>query len=128
MNFFWNTVNITIAGFALYSNFGNDIFSQSSETILLNHKNTEKLLLVNSALDFGYIGAGFLLKHFATKNINRESILKGYGNSLILQGSFLLVFDAIFYGEMKSQRMDYLSGLNVSYFNDIFLLQYVLNF
>jgi hypothetical protein len=115
MNFFWNTVNLSIAGFAIYNNYTTDILGLSAEELMSKHIKTENLLLINSALDLGYIGTGFLLRHLSNSSVKRGDLLKGYGNSLILQGSFLLVFDAVLYGILRSQRMDFLDTINMSF-------------
>lgn len=106
MNLLWNTVNLSIAGIALYNNLNYDCLAAGGEAVLSKHLRTEKILLVNSVLDAGYIGTGFLLKHLSGKSEKRADLLKGYGNSLILQGSFLLVFDLALYGIMRNARLD----------------------
>ncbi|MBN1386828.1 MAG: hypothetical protein JW965_00165 [Bacteroidales bacterium] len=114
MNLFWNVVNASIAGFALYSNYTTDISSFSQQELLEKLVKTENILLINAGLDVGYIGAGFLLKHLSTKYPNRSSMLKGYGNSIILQGGFLLVFDVILYGILRADRIDFLNNINLA--------------
>jgi len=88
MNLFWNTVNLGIAGFALYNNLTDDFSMLSSNEMLLKHRKTENLYLINAGLDVVYIGTGFLLKHLSVSNLNKQDLLKGYGNSIILQGGF----------------------------------------
>ncbi len=107
MNLFWNVVNATIAGISLSNNLGYDCSSVSYDSYLNTHLSTEKTLLINSALDVGYIGTGFLLKYFSTKASQRSDLLKGYGNSLILQGGFLLVFDLVLYALLRNERMSF---------------------
>lgn len=109
MNFMWNVVNLSIAGFALYSNAHTSIETLSVSEVLAKHLKTEKILLINAALDVGYVGTGILLRHYSAKSDKFNSLLKGYGNSLILQGAFLLVFDLSLYGVLHSQRMEFLS-------------------
>lgn len=108
MNFMWNLVNLSIAGFALYSNAHTSIETLSISEVVTKHLKTEKVLLINAALDVGYVGTGFLLRHYSTKSDKFNSLLKGYGNSLILQGVFLLVFDLSLYGVLHSQRIEFL--------------------
>jgi hypothetical protein len=119
MNLFWNTVNLTIAGVALYNNYHTDISLLNAEQIMSKHLQTEKILLINSALDAGYIGTGFLLRYLSGKSEQRSDLLKGYGNSLLLQGGFLLVFDVCLYGIMRNQRLDFLDNLNLSISTDL---------
>lgn len=47
---------------------------------------------VNTILDVAYIGAGFYMDSRGNNTNNPQ--LKGYGLSIALQGSFLLLFDA----------------------------------
>lgn len=109
MNFMWNLVNLSIAGFALYSNAHSGLQALSVSEVLAKHLKTENILLINSALDLGYVGTGFLLRHYSAKSDKFNSLLKGYGNSLILQGAFLLAFDLTLYGVLHSQRIEFLS-------------------
>jgi hypothetical protein len=112
MNFFWNTVNISIAGFALYSNLNTDINILSSAEMMEKHIKTENLYLINAGLDVLYVGTGFLLKHLATKKLNRHDLLKGYGNSVILQGSFLFIFDLVLWKIQHDHRLNFIQNLS----------------
>ena len=115
MNLFWNTVNLGIAGFALYNNLTDDISLLSSDEMLLKHTKTENLYLINAGLDVVYIGTGFLLKHLSVSNLNKQDLLKGYGNSIILQGGFLMIFDLIMWGIQRNHRLDFLNGAEFSF-------------
>ena len=97
MNLFWNVVNLSIAGFALYSNYSTDLLSLGDGEIMTKHLKTERLFLINSGLDVAYMGAGILMRHLGTGSERRGDLLKGYGNAVILQGGFLLVFDIVMY-------------------------------
>ncbi len=97
MNLFWNVVNLSIAGIALYSLYSTDLITAGTEEILAKHLKTEKLFLINSGLDVGYMGAGFLMRHLSGRAEKRADLLRGYGNAVILQGGFLLVFDMAMY-------------------------------
>ena len=127
MNLFWNTVNLSIAGFALYKNYHAVASLFDAQEILARHLQTEKILLINSALDIGYIGTGFLLRHLSTRSDQRSELLNGYGKSLILQGGFLFVFDLCLYGILRNQRLDFLDGLNIGILPGLNGFQFVLN-
>jgi hypothetical protein len=114
MNLFWNVINLSIAGFALYGNYTTDFSIMTGQELLGKHLKTENILLINSALDVGYIGAGFLMRHLSSGSLKRGDMLKGYGNSVIMQGAFLLVFDLVMYGIMRDYRMDFMEGMNVT--------------
>ncbi len=107
MNLFWNLINLTIAGFALHSNSGIDITSLSDSEMISKHLKTEKILLINSGLDIGYFGAGYLMRYISGNSKNRTDLLRGYGNSVMLQGAFLLVFDTILYLVMRDHRISF---------------------
>jgi len=128
MNVFWNTVNLTIAGVALYSNLTTDYALLSGEELLEKQFKTQRLYLINAAIDVGYVSAGFLLKHLATKYPKNEFRLRGYGNSVILQGSFLFVIDLVMYGLLQSRRADFLQQVSLSPMQDAYGLALTFQF
>jgi sulfite exporter TauE/SafE len=65
----------------------------------LAQQKLEKILLLNTGLDLAYITTGFLLKERGNSRNNLQNI--GYGNSLLLQGAFLLIFDLVQYGNHR---------------------------
>jgi hypothetical protein len=113
MNLFWNTVNLSIAGIALISNFRTDIANLSPDEMMSNHTRMERLYLINAGLDVLYIGTGVLLRSLSHKSAKRGDLMNGYGSSLILQGGFLLVFDAVMWGIQHAQRMQFLQNNNI---------------
>jgi len=114
MNLFWNTVNLAIAGFSLYGTGQLDCSALSVADALTRQMKTEKVLLINAGLDVAYIGSGFLLRYLSTRYDSRSDLLKGYGNSLILQGAFLLVFDLSFWQVLNHHRPESLTSLGFS--------------
>jgi len=72
------------------------------------------VLLINAGLDVAYLGSGFLLRYLSTRYDSRSDLLKGYGNSLILQGAFLLVFDLSFWQVLNHHRPESLTSLGFS--------------
>lgn len=95
MNAGWNLVNIGIAGFAVYNISQIDVSSLSYTQSLNELQKLDKILLLNTGLDVGYMAAGaWLWERGLRKNSNR---LKGYGKSLLIQGGFLLAFDLVLY-------------------------------
>ncbi|WP_169683854.1 DUF6992 family protein [Marinigracilibium pacificum] len=94
MNIYWNTVNLVIAGYGLYNTINGDAYLSPIESLAEQNK-IEKILLFNTGLDVAYIMGGLWLQEKG--NSKHSERLKGYGKSLILQGSFLISFDLIFY-------------------------------
>ncbi|MEM9723450.1 MAG: hypothetical protein AAGA10_29540 [Bacteroidota bacterium] len=97
MNMFWNFVNLGLAGAGLYGALKTDPSGFSAWESLQEQRTIEKLLLFNAALDIAYITGGAYMIERSRRVENKPERIKGYGQSLILQGSFLLVFDATLY-------------------------------
>lgn len=94
MNAAWNTVNLGIAVFAYRSALMSTTDILTSE-MLSEMSDLDRILLINAGLDLLYMGTGaYLWNRGSNQNNNR---LTGYGQSLIIQGGFLLMFDAILY-------------------------------
>ena len=96
MNIAWNAVNLAIAGFGLYGALNPDASLTLFESIQ-QQSTIEKILLFNAGLDVGYIMTGVYLKEKAKNSLKHGDRLKGYGNSLVLQGGFLFLFDVAVY-------------------------------
>lgn len=95
MNAYWNTVNLAIAGLGIWA-----LKIQLNQAItpaglMKEQKTVEKLLLLNTGLDVAYIITGLYMKERGLRLNNDRNT--GFGNSLVLQGSFLLVLDLVQY-------------------------------
>lgn len=95
-NAMWNVVNLGIAAFGYFNAVNSDPASMTNLEILNDYNSLQSFLLLNAGLDAAYIMTGFYLKEKA-KNSSSAERLKGYGNSLLLQGGFLLLFDVTLY-------------------------------
>lgn len=104
MNVFWNIVNLGIAVPGLINS--NKEFSKgvSTSELIKSQYSSEQVYLINNALNVLYISSGALLKTIAYQYPNTEARLQGYGNSMLLQGGFLLVFDLVQYFRHRKQR------------------------
>ena len=92
----WNIVNLGIAAFGYLNAVNSDPASMTNLEILNDYNSIQSFLLLNAGLDVAYIMTGFYLKEKA-KNSSSAERLRGYGNSLLLQGGFLLLFDVALY-------------------------------
>ena len=110
MNVLWNTVNIALAIPGYLSAKKGNPYITFYETMSAQQR-TEKLFIINSGLDIGYISAGFLLRSEAKTNIERRDQFTGFGNGLILQGGFLLLFDMTAYFIHNQHRKKSLNPL-----------------
>jgi hypothetical protein len=97
MNMYWNAVNGVIAGAALYRLSKNKNKPATFADINKQQQSLEKTLLFNAGLDVAYITAGALLVEKSKNSIEKQSRYKGFGNSVIMQGGFLLLFDGVLY-------------------------------
>ena len=128
MNFFWNTVNLSIAGLALYSNLTSDYASWDTDLILDKQLKTQRLFLINAGLDIGYMGAGLLLRNLSPKYPRNQERLLGYGNSVLVQGGFLFVFDLVMYGIQRSHRLEFLDQISLVPMQDAYGIALLMNF
>ncbi|MEH0153811.1 hypothetical protein V6R21_06665 [Limibacter armeniacum] len=95
MNAGWNLVNLAIASIA-YIKIDKDAQKRYSlSQTVAEQQRYEKLYLLNTGLDTGYIAGGLYMRERG-KRTNDEK-LKGLGKSIIVQGAFLLLFDATMY-------------------------------
>ncbi|MBX3006848.1 MAG: hypothetical protein KF816_02360 [Melioribacteraceae bacterium] len=95
-NAMWNIVNLGIAAFGYFNASGSDPNSMTATQILNEYNSLQKFLLLNAGLDVAYMVTGLYLKERAKNSSNAER-LRGYGDSLLLQGGFLLAFDVALY-------------------------------
>jgi hypothetical protein len=95
-NAIWNVVNLGIAVFGYINAVNSDPNVMTKLEILNDYNSLQSFLLLNAGLDVAYIATGFYLKE-RSKNSSSSERLKGYGNSLLLQGGFLLLFDVTLY-------------------------------
>jgi len=96
MNVMWNSVNLLIAGAGYYSATKENLNDLTISKILMHQNKTEKAFLFNTGLDLAYITTGLYLTERSKRNADPAK-LKGYGNSVMLQGGFLFLLDAVTY-------------------------------
>jgi len=109
MNFFWNTVNLGLAipGYFSARNFDDTL---SVEKSFKEQHKTELLFAINSGLDLIYISSGFLLLNEAQKNKEKVEQFTGFGRSIIVQGTGLLIYDLIAYQLHRQHRVKKLNS------------------
>ena len=103
MNMMWNVVNLGIAGLgywgAVRGGASEDVYSAVDAQYTL-----EKALLFNAGLDTAYMMTGLFLTEYAKNASSNQARLRGYGQSLLLQGGFLLAFDVVMYAIQRGSR------------------------
>ncbi len=81
MNAGWNTINLGLATMALVKDSPVDTEKWS------------RIFWVNAGLDVGYVATGLFMAHRGRETGNPQ--LEGWGNSIAMQGGFLVGFDAV---------------------------------
>jgi len=115
MNVMWNVVNLALATTG-YFGAKADLNQQLSLAKSINDQNKiEEILLLNTGLDVGYMAAGLYLNERGLRKSSDR--LQGYGQSLILQGAFLLVFDGAMYAIHKNNGNDFSKILDKASFS-----------
>ena len=99
MNVIWGAANFGTAllSYAALQKTRKKQFT-AAET-LQEQKKVEKIFLINGAFDIGYLGVGTYLK--LAGDSRNSPIMKGYGESILMQGGFLLIFDGLMYHAEK---------------------------
>ncbi|MGM0478956.1 MAG: DUF6992 family protein [Bacteroidota bacterium] len=101
MNAAWGAINL---GIALPSLLRHQETADSHQSIIQRQYTTEKILLLNTGLDAAYVSTGFLLRSLAHKNPSSAEQLEGFGNAVLVQGGFLLLFDLTQYFIHQNHR------------------------
>lgn len=100
MNVAWGSVDFITAllGYSGTQRYKNKTLT-AAQTLALQ-KRIEKIFLINGAFDVAYIGTGLYLK--LAGDSRNSPIMKGYGESILMQGGFLLIFDGLMYRSEKA--------------------------
>ncbi|MFP4288432.1 MAG: DUF6992 family protein [Bacteroidales bacterium] len=114
MNTAWNVVNLAIAGYAMWEMTGIDAAGMTADEMMKQHMRSENLYLINAGLDILYVAGGAWMLHASKSNEKRPDLLKGYGQSVMLQGTFLFLFDLTKFAIQYNHRMDFLNNTQMS--------------
>ena len=110
MNALWNVVNLGIAGLGYYNALRSPLPEDISSSVKQQYK-FQKTLLFNAGLDLAYMATGVYLNEKAKTSPDKAARFRGYGTSVILQGAFLLTFDAVLYFVLNKQNQHLFSIL-----------------
>ena len=130
MNGAWGIVNLSIGLPGLLSKTKP---SASIYELQKNQTKTEKIFLANAVLDVVYITGGFYLKEYANNqtDIKQQQRFNGFGNSIILQGAGLMVFDVtmtILNNRNRKKYLDpFLKKASISFTGNFIKLGYRFN-
>ncbi len=93
MNMMWGGINLVFAATG-YIGAAKDKKTYDLIKSFKQQQSIEKTFLANAALDAVYITAGLYLTERAKNESSKGAVFKGYGQSIMLQGAFLMCFDA----------------------------------
>jgi hypothetical protein len=110
MNGLWNIANLSIA-IPGYLGARQPEADMGPIATLKAQAGHERVFLFNGGLDVGYIMGGLYLRELAHRFPERKARLNGYGNSFIVQGGFLLIFDAVMYALHKKHHNEVLEPI-----------------
>jgi hypothetical protein len=99
MNALWNTVNLGLSISGLLQE--RKLKIENLQDLSDRQQKLEKIFLINGGLDLVYmgVGTGLLLSK------NETDTKQGYGQSLLLQGGFLMLFDGTMYFLHRNNRI-----------------------
>jgi hypothetical protein len=110
----WGLVNAGIAAFSLYSGPPFDPASVSIAEYLRDEQLFNRILAVNSGLNVAYIGVGASMARWGS-----SSRIRQFGSAIIIQGAFLMAFDALLLWHSAARLGDALIFVDSLAFIDI---------
>jgi hypothetical protein len=109
MNAGFNTVNFAIAGLGLLTL---KRVEPNLEVLLNSQRKYENVYLFNAFLDVAYAFGGVAMWNSGIQQGGTGSRLVGYGRSILLQGSFLFVYDLFLYVKYRQLTRKLWQGQN----------------
>lgn len=110
----WGLVNAGIAAFSLYSGPPFDPASVTTAEYLRDEQLFNRILAVNSGLNVAYIGVGASMARWGS-----SSRIRQFGSAIIIQGAFLMAFDAFMIWHSSARLGDALIFVDSLTFLDI---------
>jgi len=108
MNASWGAINTGIALFALRSASQKYPNEYSHWDILRDEQQFNRIVALNTGLDVGYMIAGY-----AMMREGRDTMIRQYGTSVLVQGAFLFVYDLF----LMVESTRYLNRISVEPFS-----------
>jgi hypothetical protein len=105
MNASWNLVNTAMAVFLYFHH--NKVFEKPISILkqMDYQKHVEKAVAFNLGLDMSFIATGFAMYFYSQiALVNHPELWLGFGISVVIQGTFLLIQDIVFYGLHQNNR------------------------
>ncbi|HVW12757.1 MAG TPA: hypothetical protein VHB54_02980 [Mucilaginibacter sp.] len=100
MNTAWGAVDFATALLGYSGTQKNKKKPLTAAETIKEQDRIQKIFFVNGCLDVAYIGTGLYLK--LNGDSRNSPMMRGYGESLLMQGGFLLIFDGLMYQSEKA--------------------------
>lgn len=104
MNVFWNGVNAVIGGLGYAQAAGERAEGLNELETVEKTRSMQQILALNAGLDVAYVAGGAWMRE---RSDGDDPRLAGYGTSVMLQGAFLFVFDAVLWALHESSISTY---------------------
>ncbi len=105
MNVYWGAVNLAIATPSLIGSLRQRKNPPATLKASIEELHSlEKTLLFNTGLDVAYVMGGLYLLERSKNTTDNPARLDGFGKSVMLQGGFLLLFDAANYLALRKSH------------------------
>jgi hypothetical protein len=104
MNAGWNLVNLGIASVGYLAAIRTDPSAGGLYEGIQSQYQIQKILLLNTGLDVAYMAGGAYLIERSKNDGKNPERLKGFGQSILLQGGFLFAFDLAQYAWLASSN------------------------
>ena len=118
MTTIWSIINLGISVPGLLGSFKTYENSVPTSELVRSQYSSEQTYLINGGLDFLYIGSGAVLSAISNQHPNNRDLLRGFGNAIMIQGGFLLLFDFMQFLRHRHQRTSsdklFIDGLSMS--------------
>lgn len=95
MNIYWNLVNLGIAGLGLLQSRQENPDSETLSDAVRKQESIKRTLAFNAGLDVAYMVGGLYLTNYGNDHPDKSDKFRGYGKAVMVQGGFLLLFDAV---------------------------------
>jgi len=106
----WNVVNLGLASSGVISLRKKNVTGMETLELFKEVNKMSKIFLFNAGLDLGYLAAAAFLNERGKARQDDRFI--GFGNALMLQGGFLLVFDLLMYALVNTNRRSMLNTMS----------------
>lgn len=109
MNLSWGAVNLAIAMPGIISYMKKKEVETDPMKIYKNFRTSKTVYLLNAGLDVGYTLSGVWMYERSKRisKVDRAEMIEGFGYSVMIQGLYLLTYDAVMYGIFASRNKKY---------------------